>query len=201
MVKQTKISTRDKILKASARMFSERGYDRVTTREIAKDIGINSASIYYHFPSKVDILHSLYNLYSQTRRQSYPDLGELLRIAETHPPHAVLMMSIFHYSEENVEMLDQILVTAARRLGTDPESESFISENFIESITITLKPLCKRLIELGKVKPFDIDEFLKVLNFYCFSAAALNNSLFALNFTEYQAGMSLLFSIIAPVES
>jgi len=200
MTKQNENSTRDKILKVAARMFSERGYDKVTTREIAKDIGINSASIYYHFPSKKDILHSLYSLYSQKRRQVYPNLGELLRLAETEPPHAVLMKSIFHYSEENVEMLDQILITAALRLGTDHESENFISENIIESITITLKPLCEHLIELDKIKPFDIDEFLRVLSFYCFSVAALNKSSFALDFLEYQAGMALLFSIIAPTK-
>ena len=110
------------------------------------------------------------------------------------------MRSTFHYSEENVEMLDQILIIAARRLGTDPESEHFISENIIESTTIIIKPLCERLIELNKIKSFDINVFLSVLNLYCFSAAALNKSSFALNYFEYQAGMSLLFSLIAPAE-
>ena len=47
-----KNATKDKILITAAKMFSERGYDKVTTREIAKSIGINSASIYHHFASK-----------------------------------------------------------------------------------------------------------------------------------------------------
>lgn len=201
MAKQNETGTKYKILKTAAKMFSERGYDSVTMREIAKDIGINSASIYYHFPSKEDILKSLYRLYSEQRRNTSPDLEELLRLAETKPPHEVLMRSEFHYDDdEQREMLDCILVIAARKICSDPESELFIRENIFDNITTILKPLLQRLVELKKIKPLDIDCFLKVVSYYCYSAATLNNSVYKQNIPEYQAGMSLLFSIIAPIE-
>ncbi|MCL2226158.1 MAG: TetR/AcrR family transcriptional regulator [Oscillospiraceae bacterium] len=200
MLIQNEGGTKEKILKVAARMFSERGYDKVTTREISKDIGINAASIYHHFASKEDILNSLYSLYSSERRRKYPNLDELLRLAETEPPHDVLMRSIFHYNEESVEILDQILITAVRRLGSDIESERFIQENIIESISSVLRPLLERLVDLKKIKPFDIDAFLSIVNFYCFSAAALNNSSFRLGIDEHQAGMALIFSMIVPVK-
>ena len=120
MAKQNETTTKGKILETAARMFSEKGYDKVTTREIAKAVGINSASIYYHFPSKEDILKNLYSFYSEQRRSEYPDLDGLLRLAETAPPHQVLMKSEFHY---NLEMMAQILVTAARSFGGDALSE------------------------------------------------------------------------------
>ena len=196
-----KTPTKEKIMKVAAKMFSERGYDRVTTREIAKAIGINSASIYYYFPSKENILKSLYDYYSDIRSRANPDLEELLRLAETDPPHEVLMKSEFHFHEEIREMLDQILITAGRCISVDPESERFMRENVFDNVEKILRPLLQRMIELGKIKPFDLDNFIKVLSCYCFSAAALNNSAFRQSVDEYQAGMSMLFSLVTPIEN
>ena len=183
-------------MKAAAEMFSLKGFDRVTTREIANYVGINSASIYYHFSSKEDILKSLYKFYTEVRYKEQPDINELLRLAETRPPHEVLMNSEFHYDDEIRDTLDQILATAARELCSDLDSEIFIRENVFNNVENILKPLLSRLAELGKIKPFDIDTFIKVVSFYCYSAAALNNSPFRQSVADYQAGMALLFSII-----
>jgi AcrR family transcriptional regulator len=199
MDRLNKNATKDKILITAARMFSERGYDKVTTREIAKAIGINSASIYHHFSSKDEILKSLYKYYSEQIKKERPDLNYLLRIAETEPPHDVLMKSEFHFDEDVRGMLDQILVTAARMIVPDAESECFIRENIFDSIKNTLEPLLERMIELGKIKPFDIKTFLGILSYYCFSAAALNNSIFNQSVAEYQSAMAYLFSVIVPV--
>lgn len=196
MDKHDEGTTKEKILRTAAKMFSERGYDKVTTREIAKAVGINAASIYYYFPSKEDILKSLYSFYSEQRQSEAPDLDELLRLAETAPPHQVLIKSEYHYNLEMMEMLDQILTTAARRLGGDVLSERFIQENIFDSIRNILKPLLEHMAALGKIKPFDIELFLNVLSYYCFSAAALNNSPFGQGVAEYQSAMSYIFSFV-----
>ena len=200
MFTQDEVSTKEKIMRAAAKLFSEKGYSKVTTREIAKAVGINSASIYYHFSSKEDLLKSLYQFYTEVRRKECPDLHELLLLAETEPPYEVLIKSEFHFDSKKREILDQILVTAAREFCADSESERFICENIFDNIINILKPLLARLIELKKISPFDIDTFLKVMSYYCFSAAALNNSNLKQSIAEYQAGMSYLFSTIAPVQ-
>ena len=195
-----KAPTKEKILRTAALMFSQSGYNRVTMREIAKAVNINSASIYHHFSSKAEILKSLYAFYAEARLKTNPDLDELLRIAETDPPFEVLMKTEYHFNEDVREMLDQIVVTAAREINADPESESFMRENIFDNITNILRPLLLRMVELGKIKPFNIENFVKVLSYYCFGAAALNNSNFKQSVSEYEAGMSLLFSVIIPAE-
>jgi len=198
---RNKGATREKIMRVAAKMFSEKGYDKVTTREIANGAGVNPAMIYYYFSSKHDVLKSLYRFYTEERMKESPDLSGLLRLAETAPPHEVLMGSEFHYHEENRDMLDQILVTAAREIRSDPESEQFIRENIFDNVSRILGPLLRRLTELEKIKPFDVDAFLKVVSYYCCSAATLNNSVFGQSIADYQAGMSLLFSVIAPEDA
>jgi AcrR family transcriptional regulator len=200
MADHNNINTKEKILKSAARMFAERGYDKVTTREIAKDIGINSATIYHHFSSKDEILKTLYSFYSEERHKKSPDLEQLLRLAETDPPQEVFMKSEFHFDEETRGFLNQILITATRMICIDYKSERFIQENIFNSTANIIRPLLERMVELGKVKPLDINVFLSILSYYCFSAAALNNSLFKQSVAEYQAGMAYIFSLITPVE-
>ena len=200
MFDQNKMKTKDKILEAAARMFAERGYDKVTTREIAKSVGINSASIYYYFPSKEDILTSLYAFYSKHLSKKCPELDDLLALAETDPPHEVLMKAEFHYDDEVRETLDHILVTAARRVGGDPESEYFIRKNIFDPTMTIVKPLLERLIALKKIKPFNVDACVNVLTYYCFSAAALHHSPFGQDLSKYLSGMSYIYSSIEVIE-
>jgi AcrR family transcriptional regulator len=51
--------TRQQILDASLRLFSERGFARTTVRDIARQAGITDAAIYYHFESKQELLEAL----------------------------------------------------------------------------------------------------------------------------------------------
>jgi AcrR family transcriptional regulator len=191
--------TREKIMRASARLFSEKGYHRVTTREIAKACGIKSATIYYHFSSKKEILKSLFSFYTNERFKERPDVNKLLLMAEELPPFEVLMQSEYHYETAIREVLDQILITAARDLCTDHESEQFVANNIFGDIEGILKPLLNRLVELGKIEPFDIDVFIRVMSNYCFSTAALHKSVFRQGPDEYREGMAFLFSVIKPI--
>ena len=56
---ERKESLRSEILAAASKMFADRGYEAVTLREIAKEIGYTHAVIYQHFPDKAHILAEL----------------------------------------------------------------------------------------------------------------------------------------------
>ena len=51
--------TKQAILAAAATLFSERGYDSVTMREIAKTAGCSHTTIYIYFNDKETLLHAL----------------------------------------------------------------------------------------------------------------------------------------------
>ena len=52
---------RQKVLDAAARLFREKGYAGTTMREVADRCGIRAASLYYHFPSKDEILGEVFD--------------------------------------------------------------------------------------------------------------------------------------------
>jgi AcrR family transcriptional regulator len=49
------ISTKEKILGSSKRLFSENGYKATSVRKIASDVGIRESALYNHFKNKEDI--------------------------------------------------------------------------------------------------------------------------------------------------
>jgi AcrR family transcriptional regulator len=54
--------TRGRILQAALGRFAEYGYHGTSIRDLARDVGINSATLYAHYPAKEDILASLIEL-------------------------------------------------------------------------------------------------------------------------------------------
>jgi len=49
-------SAQDRILDAAERLFSERGYENVSVRDVAEDAGVTHPLIYYHWGSKRELL-------------------------------------------------------------------------------------------------------------------------------------------------
>jgi AcrR family transcriptional regulator len=47
------------IQRVALELFIEEGYDKTSLREIAEKLGVTKAALYYHFPTKDDIVNSL----------------------------------------------------------------------------------------------------------------------------------------------
>ena len=71
--------TRDTIMSVAKAMVQARGYNALSFREIAKDVGIKSASIHYYFPTKGDLGAAL------ARRYTEDAVGYFAVLAETVP--------------------------------------------------------------------------------------------------------------------
>lgn len=52
-------SPRGKLLSAAARLFRDQGFERTTVRDIAREVGLQSGSLFHHFATKEDILHGV----------------------------------------------------------------------------------------------------------------------------------------------
>lgn len=53
------VNRRAQILRGAARVFLERGYDRASMDEIAREAGLTKPGLYYHFSSKTELLFAV----------------------------------------------------------------------------------------------------------------------------------------------
>ena len=61
---------RDRVLDTAERLFSERGYAAVTLRDIARELGMRQASLYYHAPGGKEELFVLATERAMTRHKA-----------------------------------------------------------------------------------------------------------------------------------
>lgn len=57
--------TREMIMSAARTRVQARGYNALSFRDLAKDVGVKSASIHYHFPTKGDLAAALARRYTE----------------------------------------------------------------------------------------------------------------------------------------
>jgi AcrR family transcriptional regulator len=118
------LSTREKIMDAAIRLFSDRGYSQVTMRDIAGMVGIKAASIYNHFPSKRSILVSLYDFYEKEQQAAAPRLDDLFQMAETEPLAKVFAKLDYRYPPSVAEWMDRIVTIGIQGIYTDEDSKN-----------------------------------------------------------------------------
>ena len=69
------VSTRERILDAALDLFIEKGFDKTSLREIAEQLGVTKAALYYHFASKEDILMALHLRLHEFGAEALAQLG------------------------------------------------------------------------------------------------------------------------------
>jgi len=69
-------NTRERILDVALDLFIEQGFDGTSLREIAEQLGVTKAALYYHFTSKDDILMALHLRLHEFGRDALVRMGD-----------------------------------------------------------------------------------------------------------------------------
>ena len=129
LTKQESQATREIIFKAAARLFSEKGYNGVSMREISEYTRLSKPTIYYYFGSKEGIYSALVNAgmetgMNQIRKILQKDISvkqklvEIIkaRFAQVHqyPELIKFFLSLFN-TTENLPFLEHFRRVAIER--------------------------------------------------------------------------------------
>lgn len=118
--------TRDAIQRVALELFTSRGYESTSMREIAEALDIRKASIYYHFAGKEDILRSLFD----RRSQEAEELLDWIRGQDAGPglARAAVLRWIDSFSSEKLSgirflsanplLVRTIAARSGERIGT-----------------------------------------------------------------------------------
>ena len=84
MFDQAPLNARERVLSVAEMLFRQRGYNVVKMRDIAEEVGIRQASLYYHFPSKeqlfITVIEQVFERHRQGLNQAIETAGEELRM-------------------------------------------------------------------------------------------------------------------------
>lgn len=126
-----KTQTKDKIFDTALDLFSKKGYDSVSVRTIASEVGIKESSIYNHYSSKKDILISILNYFEEYFKGNPLDDESIRKLLEENPEE------FYHQG-----------------------SEMFKQQIFEEKILKIMKLIFVQMYQIDEVKEFFLREIL-----------------------------------------
>lgn len=107
---RTRTDTRSRIRETALELIVDRGYESTSLRAIAERLGITKAALYYHFPSKAELLRDLV-------RPLVEDIEAMLARVESAEPslnHRALLAESFDLTYRHRKLFQVVL----RDLGT-----------------------------------------------------------------------------------
>ena len=126
-----KTQTKDKIFDTALDLFTKKGYDSVSVRTIASEVGIKESSIYNHYSSKKDILMSILNYFEEYFKGNPLDDENIRKLLEENPEE------FYHQG-----------------------SEMFKQQIFEEKILKIMKLIFVQMYQIDEVKEFFLREIL-----------------------------------------
>ncbi|MBV9392446.1 MAG: TetR/AcrR family transcriptional regulator [Verrucomicrobia bacterium] len=127
--------TRNRLLEAAARVFSQHGIQGATTREIAREAGVNEVTLFRHFKSKEQLLYAVVERSMITEER-------LIRSIDSWTTN--LKESLAQYAQQYFTLLEQKEALARAFLA---EARAF-SPSVQERIGELLSPIRAELIAL-----------------------------------------------------
>lgn len=122
-------TTKEKIFNVAIDLFSQKGYNEVSIREIAKEVGIKESSIYYHYSKKEDILDKIFEYFLDKMNETEISNEQMEELLNQSPK------VIYHFGSESVKKkYGQLKMTKILRLifievyHNDKVKEFFLNE-------------------------------------------------------------------------
>jgi len=96
---------RDEILAAGVALFADKGYSRVSIRELAQRAGCSTANLYHHFASKYDIFVSLIEGAMERHNAGLEEALERHHDADGQLRHVLRAHLVVHMTQPEVRLL------------------------------------------------------------------------------------------------
>ncbi len=141
--------TREKILAASLRLFSDKGYLGATTKEIAKEAEIAEVTLFRHFHSKEILFADVINTYS-----FLPALKSLLPEI-SNMPYEQALAAIARKFLKTLTMRKDIIRIMLSEMHRYPEQIRQIYNALIEELLRTLASYFEKFQKKGIARDFN----------------------------------------------
>ncbi|HET6488309.1 MAG TPA: TetR/AcrR family transcriptional regulator [Syntrophales bacterium] len=144
-------TTRDKILEAALKLFSQKGFLGATTRQIARESGVAEVTLFRHFPSKEALFEDVIRRYS-----FLPALKGILPGLERTGYEEALLEIARRFLERLEDRKDLIRIMLAER-HQYPSQVKRIFQGFLGEMIRMLADYFRQLQVKGILRDFDPD--------------------------------------------
>ena len=165
-------SSKERILASAAELFAEKGFTETSVRQLAEVVGMNAASLYYHFPSKISILDHMMEDYSIFNTDVFKDkdISGLLR--KNPNTDGILSCLSLAFPAERREYYIKVLCVLLQEQLRNPDVRAYVSESIILVAEENIKTIIDELKRIGTLREdTDPDYWMKIHSSLLYSFA------------------------------
>ena len=145
------LSTKDKILLESMKLFSIKGYEAVSVRMIAAEVGVRDSALYKHFKGKQEIFDTIVE---QSKQRFYRQYEEVLFKKKESFDFVEMCLAMFRFQtgDEWIVRFRQMLIIEQFK---NSEIAQIYKELFVDMPVENQKKIFEELIRKGIMKDKD----------------------------------------------
>ncbi len=186
---EDELKTREKILDVAIDLISKKGFEAVSIREIAREVGIRESSIYNHFKSKDEILDTIIDYFkAEVARASAMDRGMDEMLDELGVEGYMVTVGKMFMGSLRKPRIEKIWRIISIELYRNKKIRDFFNRNMVMTGVDGWEATFRHMIEKKLVKP--LDPRMMAIEFFYF-AIYLYFEYFVLKYDEtYDSFMS-----------
>jgi len=148
----------EQILDAATRLFSERGFHRTTTRDIAEAADVAEGTLYNYFANKDDLLFGIMQRLTDSMTFEAMHI-EALPTADTREHFIALLQTYRDFQYQNATILQALL----SEILANTELRQRYYQQLLEPSILALEKDLTKHSQLGQIRPIDIPATARVL--------------------------------------
>ncbi|WP_167957402.1 TetR/AcrR family transcriptional regulator [Anaerosporobacter faecicola] len=154
--------TKEKILEVALELFSERGYEGVSMRDIAAAVNIKGSSIYKHYKGKQDIMDSILALvdrrYEKSLLESNIPIGNAVEVSSIYvnideERLVTIVWDMFQYFVKDPYVIKYRKILMMEQYKNN-SMQQMLQKIYYDNALAFQEELFKILIEQGEIKAY-----------------------------------------------
>ncbi len=149
-------STKDRILEIAIDLFSRNGFNGVSIRDIAREVGIKESSIYNHYRSKDEILTAVFDLYQSALDKITPTEKAVIDAIQMHSPDEFWKGGLERFMAQTQNpTMDKISKIVITEMFRDERARDIAFKEYFTRQQDLVERIFRRMMELGQIRQVD----------------------------------------------
>lgn len=149
-------ATKVKIIEVSIELFSERGFNGASIRDITKEVGIKESSLYKHFKNKDEILEIIFMNFRKEAMKLLPPMDRIGWIIEFMSVQDFLQRGIENFLQHIDDSINQkVWRIMYIELFRHPMAYDIYMNEIMKRTVDCLTIVFEGMIHKGKIKPLN----------------------------------------------
>jgi len=149
------VGTRKEIFESAIELFKLKGFNGVSLRDIAEQVGIRQSTIYNHFNSKQEILDAIYDYYCHYYLKDRPSLEDMESALKNESIMDIIGRIRYEFKEDYSQKLSDITKIIFQRISIDDRANEIAKSLMVKEGVEYVEAVFNKAVEMGRFAPFD----------------------------------------------